>query len=39
MEFIQTLVANYPKGQWIIRERERLITAIDRAAAEDTEQA
>jgi DNA-binding ferritin-like protein (Dps family) len=36
VEFIQTLVANYPKGQWIIRERERLITAIDRAAAEES---
>jgi hypothetical protein len=25
----------YPKGQWIIRERERLARAIDRAAAEE----
>jgi DNA-binding ferritin-like protein (Dps family) len=36
VEFIETFVRNYPKGQWIIRERERLISAIDRAAGEDT---
>jgi DNA-binding ferritin-like protein (Dps family) len=35
-EFIETFVRNYPKGQWIIRERDRLISAIDRAAGEDT---
>ena len=34
VEFIETLVANYPKGQWIIRERERLNTAIAAAAGE-----
>jgi DNA-binding ferritin-like protein (Dps family) len=35
VEFIETFVRNYPKGQWIIRERERLINAIDRAAGEE----
>lgn len=35
VEFIETFAANYPKGQWIVRERERLINAIERAAAED----
>ena len=35
VEFIETFVRNYPKGQWIIRERERLTKAIDRAAGED----
>jgi DNA-binding ferritin-like protein (Dps family) len=34
VEFVETFVQNYPKGQWIIRERERLINAIDRAAGE-----
>src|SRR6266508_2716170 len=33
VEFIEAFVRNYPKGQWIIRERERLTTAIDRARA------
>jgi hypothetical protein len=36
VEFIETFVLNYPKGQWIIRERERLISAIERAAGENT---
>ncbi len=36
VEFIETFVRNYPKGKWIIRERERLTNAIDRAAGEDT---
>ncbi len=36
VEFVEEFVRNYPKGQWIIRERERLISAIDRAAGEDT---
>jgi DNA-binding ferritin-like protein (Dps family) len=31
VEFIETFVRNYPKGQWIIRERERLTNAIKRA--------
>ena len=34
VEFIETFVRNYPKGKWIIRERERLISAIERAAEE-----
>jgi DNA-binding ferritin-like protein (Dps family) len=37
VEFIELFVRNYPKGQWIIRERERLINAIDRAAAQEGE--
>jgi DNA-binding ferritin-like protein (Dps family) len=35
VEFIETFVRNYPKGRWIIRERERLTNAIERAAGED----
>jgi DNA-binding ferritin-like protein (Dps family) len=31
VEFIETFVRNYPKGKWIIRERERLTSAIQRA--------
>jgi hypothetical protein len=38
VEFIETFVLNYPKGQWIIRERERLISAIERAAGETPEE-
>lgn len=30
--FVEAFVQNYPEGQWRIRERERLIDAIDRAA-------
>ena len=37
VEFIETFVQNYPKGQWVIRERERLAKAIEHAAGEDTE--
>jgi DNA-binding ferritin-like protein (Dps family) len=36
VEFVETFVRNYPKGQWIIRERERLTNAIDRAAGDST---
>ena len=36
VEFLEAFVQNYPDGQWRIRERERLISAIDRAAGEDT---
>jgi DNA-binding ferritin-like protein (Dps family) len=36
VDFIETFVRNYPKGQWIIRERERLTNAIARAAGENT---
>ncbi|WP_342376109.1 DUF1048 domain-containing protein [Myxococcus stipitatus] len=37
VEFIETFVRNYPKGQWILRERERLTQALERAAAEQTQ--
>jgi DNA-binding ferritin-like protein (Dps family) len=36
VEFIEAFVRNYPKGQWIIRERERLTNAIERAAGENS---
>jgi DNA-binding ferritin-like protein (Dps family) len=35
VEFIEAFVRNYPKGQWIIRERERLTNAIKRAEGEE----
>jgi len=35
VEFIDAFVSNYPMGQWIIRERERLTKAIERAAGEE----
>lgn len=35
IEFIEAFVRNYPKGDWIIRERERLIKAIERAEQEE----
>jgi DNA-binding ferritin-like protein (Dps family) len=37
VEFAEAFLRNYPEGQWISRERERLTSAIDRAAAEGTE--
>ncbi|MFF3445023.1 DUF1048 domain-containing protein [Streptosporangium sp. NPDC002721] len=36
VEFVEAFLRNYPKGQWISRERERLAAAIGRAAGEDT---
>jgi len=36
VEFLEAFVRNYPDGQWRIRERERLISAIERAAGENT---
>jgi len=36
VEFVEAFVANYPQGQWRLRERNRLVDAIDRAAAEGT---
>jgi DNA-binding ferritin-like protein (Dps family) len=36
VEFVETFIANYSDGSWINKERDRLITAIDRAAGEDT---
>jgi len=34
VEFLETFVRNYPKGEWIIRERERLTRAVGLAAGE-----
>ncbi|WP_029767180.1 DUF1048 domain-containing protein [Haloglycomyces albus] len=34
VEFTETFLQNYPEGQWIKRERDRLITTIDRAAGD-----
>jgi hypothetical protein len=36
VEFAEAFPRNYPEGQWISRERERLTSAIERAAGEDT---
>jgi DNA-binding ferritin-like protein (Dps family) len=36
VEFAEAFLRNYPEGQWISRERERLTGAIERAAEEDT---
>jgi DNA-binding ferritin-like protein (Dps family) len=36
VEFAEAFLRNYPEGQWISRERERLTSAIDRAAGKDT---
>jgi DNA-binding ferritin-like protein (Dps family) len=36
VEFIEAFLQNYPEGQWVTRERERLVRAIERAAGEDT---
>ena len=36
VEFAETFVANYSEGQWINKERERLVSTIERAAGEDT---
>jgi Protein of unknown function (DUF1048) len=36
VEFIEALIRNYPEGDWRILERQRLISAIARAAGEDT---
>ena len=35
VECAEAFLRNYPEGQWISRERERLISAIERAAGED----
>jgi DNA-binding ferritin-like protein (Dps family) len=34
VEFAETFVQNYSEGQWINKERERLVAAIDEAANE-----
>jgi DNA-binding ferritin-like protein (Dps family) len=36
VEFAETFVRNYSEGQWINKERERLVSAIERAAGEVT---
>ena len=36
VEFAETFLQNYSEGQWINMERERLTSAIDRAAGQDT---
>lgn len=36
VQFAEEFVQNYSEGQWINKERERLTTAIERAAGEDT---
>jgi DNA-binding ferritin-like protein (Dps family) len=35
-EFVEAFVQNYPDGQWVIREQERLRNTIARAAREGT---
>ena len=35
VEFAEAFLRNYPEGQWISRERERLTSAIERAAGEE----
>ena len=35
VEFAEAFLRNYPEGSWITRERTRLTTAIDRAAADE----
>ncbi len=34
VEFAETFLQNYSEGRWINKERERLTTAIDRAAGD-----
>jgi hypothetical protein len=36
VEFGEAFLRNYPAGQWIIREQERLTRAVEQAEAEDT---
>lgn len=36
VEFVEALIRNYEKGGYVTRERQRLISAIERAEAEDT---
>lgn len=35
VEFVEAFIANYSDGSWINKERRRLITTIDRVAAEE----
>lgn len=34
VEFTEAFLRNYPHGQWVSKERQRLVDAIDRAAQE-----
>ena len=36
VEFAEAFIRNYPQGQWIVRERDRLTSAIERAEKEDS---
>jgi DNA-binding ferritin-like protein (Dps family) len=36
VEFAEAFLRNYPEGSWVGRERDRLSSAIERAAGEDT---
>ncbi len=36
VEFAEAFLRNYPAGHWIVRERDRLTRAIQRAAGEDS---
>jgi DNA-binding ferritin-like protein (Dps family) len=36
VEFLEAFVRNYPDGHWRTRERDRLVSAIERAAGENT---
>lgn len=33
VEFVEAFVANYPAGRWIVRERDRLNSAVQQATA------
>lgn len=35
VEFAEAFLRNYPEGQWISRERERLTNAIDRVTGDE----
>jgi DNA-binding ferritin-like protein (Dps family) len=35
VEFAEAFLRNYPQGSWIVRERDRLTSAIQRAEKED----
>ncbi len=36
VEFVEAFMRNYGEGHWRIRERERLVSAIERAAGQDS---
>lgn len=39
VEFVEAFVRNYPAGRWVSRERERFVSAVERAAGQDTGEA